>query len=233
MRLVLLSDTHTRNNFEVPDGDILIHAGDATFQGNYAEVFDFARWYSKFPHEYKLFVAGNHDWGFQRQPEIFRGMIQDVGIIYLEDSRIEIEKIKIYGSPYSPEFCNWAFGYSRYDGESIRKWAMIPDDTQILITHGPPKGIGDRTLPYECVTPYGIEYEPPRHVGCHDLLNRINELKDLRLHVCGHIHAAYGVTKIGNVTYANASICRENYRPDNAPIVIDWPISPEKTTGTL
>lgn len=225
MKIVCLSDTHTRTDFQIPDGDILIHSGDATFTGNYKEVYEFSGWYSSLPHRYKIFTAGNHDWGFQKQPEVFRSMMKDSGIIYLEDSEIEIEGIKIYGSPWQPEFNSWAFNLSRYDGELAEKWSKIPDDTQILITHGPPKGILDRTLGYEEITPSGMSsYDPPRHVGCYDLFDRIYQLKSLRLHIFGHIHAAYGVEKVGNVTYANSSICNEKYKAINKPHVFDWPL---------
>lgn len=223
MKIICISDTHTRTSFEIPHGDILIHAGDATFRGDYAQVWEFAKWYGKLSHSKKIFIAGNHDWGFERQPEVFRSMMEDNGIIYLEDSAVEIERIKIYGSPYSPEFCGWAFGYSRHDGESIRKWSQIPDDTQILVTHGPPKGILDLTAGYEEITPSGIgRYSPPEHAGCFDLRERVRGLKNLKIHCFGHVHSGYGMTEIDGVTYVNASICNEQYKPINAPVVIDW-----------
>lgn len=222
-KIVSISDTHTRTNFKIPDGDIIIHAGDATFRGDYAEISEFVRWYSKLPHRIKIFVAGNHDWGFQKQPEVFRNMMKENGIIYLEDSAIEIEGIKIYGSPWQPEFNNWAFNLSTFEGELARKWSMIPDDTDILITHGPPKGIGDRTEGYENVTPYSIDIIPPKHVGCFDLLDRISQLKELRYHICGHIHSGYGIQKRRGVTFLNSSICNERYKPINKPHVFDWP----------
>lgn len=221
-KLVLMSDSHTRTDFEVPDGDVLIHAGDATFSGNYAEVWEFAKWYGQFPHAKKIFCAGNHDWGFERQPEIFESMIKDNGIIYLRDSAVEIEGIKIYGSPYSPEFMGWAFPVNRYDGEAQRKWSQIPDDTQVLITHGPPKGVLDLTVGYQEMTPSGIgRYSPPEHVGCWDLRERVKNLKALKLHVFGHIHHSYGKEVIDRVVYCNASVCNEQYRAVNPLIVID------------
>lgn len=223
-KIVCLSDTHTRTNFEIPEGDLIIHSGDATFSGDYKEVYEFAKWYGSLPHQYKIFVAGNHDFGFEKQYDIYSSLIRENGIIYLQDQRTEIERIKIYGSPWQPEFNNWAFNLSRYEGELTRKWAMIPDDTQILITHGPPKGILDRTAGYEIMTPSGMDdIVPPENVGCWDLRERVRRLKDLRLHAFGHIHHSYGIEKIEGVIFANSSICNEQYKPLNPPIVIDWP----------
>lgn len=216
-----MSDTHTRTDFVVPDGDILIHAGDATFSGNYAELWEFAKWYSNLPHQYKILISGNHDWGFQRQPEIFEPMMKEHGIIYLRDFQTEIEGFRIYGSPWQPEFGGWAWNLSRYEGELAHKWAMISDDTQILITHGPPKGILDRTAGYENVLPWGIDYEPPKHVGCWDLRERVKKLPKLLLHCFGHIHAAYGQEVVDGVRFVNASTCTEKYQATNPPIVVD------------
>jgi len=114
--------------------------------------------------------------------------------IYLEDSSIQIEGYNIYGSPYTPEFCNWGFNVER--GELLKKrWEKIPSNTDILITHGPPLGIGD-------ITTEGI------HVGCTDLLHRVEELEP-KLHVFGHIHEAYGLYQLNNkkTIFANASTC--------------------------
>lgn len=221
MKIVAMSDTHTRTRFNVPDGDILIHSGDATFRGDYDEIWDFAKWYSEFPHKYKIFVAGNHDWGFQKKPEIFHPMMKDNGIIYLQDDLVEIEGLKIYGSPWQPEFCSWAFNLSRYEGELTRKWAQIPDDTHILVTHGPPKGILDRTAEHSYLTPTGEAYSAPEHVGCWDLRERIRSLKKLKLHVMGHIHHSYGKEIVDGVVFANSSVCNERYEAVNPPIVID------------
>lgn len=220
-RLVCISDTHTRTNFQVPDGDVLIHSGDATFRGDYSEVWDFARWYGEFPHEHKIFVAGNHDWGFEKQPEIFRKMMSDNNITYLQDSGMEIRGLIFYGSPWQPEFGGWAFNLSRFEGELTHKWAIIPDDTNVLITHGPPKGILDLTAGYDCMTPSGVDHEPPERVGCWDLTERVRKLKSLRAHIFGHIHHSYGKEVIDGVTYLNSSICNEQYKAVNAPHVID------------
>lgn len=221
MKVVCISDTHLQHDFQVPEGDLLLHAGDATWIGSLPEVNKFAEWFSAFPHKHKIFVAGNHDWGFEKEPALFRQLLESRGITYLEDSGIEIDGFKIWGSPWQPEFNHWAFNLSRYEGELAEKWAMIPEDTDILVTHCPPRHILDKTMAYESVMPDGIRYDPPRHVGCNELRTRLPDLGDLKLHVFGHIHAAYGMDILAGTCFVNASICNEKYKPVNAPMVIE------------
>ncbi len=141
-RIVCLSDTHNCNErIEVPDGDILIHAGDATTVGTHEQIRRFSDWFASLPHPHKVFVAGNHDWLFEKDNDSARSLL-DPAIVYLQDSAIEIDGLKIYGSPWQPRFFDWAFNLNRGQ-EMAEKWAMIPDDIDILITHGPPNGILD------------------------------------------------------------------------------------------
>jgi Icc-related predicted phosphoesterase len=220
-RIVLLSDTHNAHDeIQIPAGDILIHAGDATNQGTIEEIAQFSGWFKKLPHKYKIFVAGNHDWLFETNPQSARKLVE--GIIYLQDSFVEIENLKIYGSPWQPRFFDWAFNLRR-GTELAEKWRLIPNDTNVLITHGPPYGILDEA-------PRGSL--PNENVGCEDLRGRIEELVSfdrLKLHIFGHIHFCYGVTeKFGEmfnrkegVKFVNASNCDESYAPINPPIVFD------------
>jgi Icc-related predicted phosphoesterase len=152
-------------------------------------------------------ICGNHDWLGERNPQLMRQMCLDNGITYLEHSSVEIEGNVIFGSAYTPEFGGWAYNVPR--GQPLKeKWAQIPDNTNILITHGPPMGILD-------VVP-----NPPRkRAGCQDLYNRIQELKQLKLHVFGHLHMNHGYIKVNDITYINASICTEEYKPINEPII--------------
>lgn len=143
-------------------------------------------------------------------------MCKDEGLTYLDHSSININGFEVFGSAYTPFFFDWAYNVQR--GEPIKKlWAQIPDNTNILVTHGPPMNILD---PVERFVPgkgeMGIE-----HVGCVDLYNRIQELKELKLSIFGHIHLGHGQVQINNVTYINASICTEDYKPTNKPIIID------------
>ena len=218
MKLVLISDTHCQlEDVTIPDGDILIHSGDLTYRGNIEETAKELFKLSKHRARFKniIFVEGNHDWLGQRNPAIMDQLCLDNGITLLRDSGITIDGIRFFGSPYQPEFCAWAFNLPR--GQALKeKWDLIPDDTQVLITHGPPNGILDGV---ERWNGKNCEFEI-EHLGCVDLYNRIQELKDLKLSVFGHIHEGYGSLQMGNMTFVNASVCTEKYRPTNKPWIV-------------
>lgn len=207
MKIVCISDTHNRKmRHPVPDGDILIHAGDATLNGTIEELRQFSDWFAVFPHQYKIFVAGNHDWLFQTDNARARRTLGS-SIIYLQDEACEIEGLKIWGSPWQPWFMDWAFNL--YRGPQLReKWALIPDDTNILITHGPPSRIQD-------LVPRG------EYTGCEDLLVRVRALTRLKLHVFGHIHEGYGQIEKFGVQFVNAAICDGAYAAINKSIIVD------------
>ncbi|MEK7723259.1 MAG: metallophosphatase domain-containing protein [Acidobacteriota bacterium] len=213
MRIVCLSDTHNCNEqIEVPDGDILLHSGDATSVGNIVQINAFNQWFSKLPHKYKIFVAGNHDWLFETDNGLSRSLL-DKSIIYLQDSFVEIEGLKIYGSPWQPRFFDWAFNLNR-GVELAEKWKLIPLDTDILITHGPPNGLLDEVE-------RGSWTE---NTGCEELRKRVETLAEfgkLKLHLFGHIHCGYGQDEQSGVKFVNASTCDEQYQPTQPPIVID------------
>ena len=208
-RIVCLSDTHNCNEqIIVPDGDILIHAGDATIMGTVQEVVLFNKWLANLPHAVKIFVAGNHDWLFETNNGYARNLLSDE-IIYLQDSFIEIENYKIYGSPWQPRFFDWAFNLTR-GRELAEKWKLIPNDTDILITHCPPFGILD-----EVPQKYRIE-----NAGCEELKKRVEEIRP-KAHIFGHIHCGYGTAENFGVKFVNASTCDESYEPTNPPIIFD------------
>ena len=208
-RIVCLSDTHNCNEqIIVPDGDILIHAGDATIMGTVQEVVLFNKWLANLPHAVKIFVAGNHDWLFETNNGYARNLLSDE-IIYLQDSFIEIENYKIYGSPWQPRFFDWAFNLTR-GRELAEKWKLIPNDTDILITHCPPFGILD-----EVPQKYRIE-----NAGCEELKKRVEEIRP-KAHIFGHIHCGYGTAENFGVKFVNASTCDESYEPTNPPIILD------------
>ncbi len=217
MRIVCLSDTHNlHRQVEVPDADVLVHAGDLTLGGSAAEVSAFAEWFKGLPHPHKVVIAGNHDWLFEREPDQARRLLGDVS--YLQDEGLEIEGLRFWGSPWQPWFLSWAFNLPR--GQALReKWAQIPGDTDVLITHGPPHGLHDRVgkaFPrvVSAVMGHG------EHAGCRDLLEAVTRIAP-RLHVFGHIHEGYGSTRCGRTLHVNASICDAAYRPSNAPVVVD------------
>lgn len=210
-RIVCISDTHNfHEQICVPEGDVLIHAGDATARGTPEEIKFFADWFASRPHRHKIFIAGNHDFFFE-DDELDRRTIDFFfpGCVYLQDSSVEIENLKIYGAPWQPRFFDWAFNLNR-GAELAEKWKLIPADADVLITHGPPFGILDE-VPRAC----GVE-----NTGCEELRKRVEEVRP-RLHVFGHIHCGYGRAKNFGVQFVNASVCDESYAPVNAPVVID------------
>ena len=217
MRLVITSDCHGKlQEAELPSGDILILAGDvlpnrfsiperdAYFQLNELQELD--RFCGTLNFSRILLIAGNHDWLFALDKLAYRSL---KNITYLEDSGVEIDGVKFYGSPHQPWFYDWAFNLPRNGKELGHYWSLIPDDTDVLITHGPPWGILDQ--------PFGA-YE---HVGCELLLQRVEEVKP-KVHTFGHIHGSYGRQKIGETLFLNASLCDETYQPRNAPHIVDF-----------
>ncbi len=214
MRLVLISDTHSHRDFHLPEGDVLVHAGDATSTGTAAQVRQFLAWFAAQAHRRKLFIAGNHDWLFQRDPGAAAALVAEhPGLDYLQDSGIEIDGIRFWGSPWQPEFCAWAFNLPRR-GERLREvWSRIPPGVDVLVTHGPPHGTLDQVGGGE-------------HLGCEELRLRLAAVRP-RLHVFGHIHDGYGTARGGGTLMVNASICDEGYRSVNRPVAVD--IAPDGT----
>jgi len=217
MRIVCISDTHLvhrKNSIPIPDGDLLIHAGDATLRGTMGEIAEFSAWFRTFPHRHKVFIAGNHDWLFEKNPMLAQSLL-DRSITYLEDSVTEVEGLRIYGSPWSPRFLVWAFNLDR--GEPIRrKWNLIPEGIDILVTHGP--AIGD----LGGVIPQWRSWEDaiPMDVGCADLRNALLRVRP-KLHVCGHVHEGYGAYQLSPTKIVNASIVDGSFNPVHKAVVID------------
>ena len=205
LTLVCISDTHTKHDYiKVPDGDILVHAGDCSFTGTIAAIASFNTWLGTLPHKHKIVIAGNHDWLFQTDPALATSLLTNA--TYLQDSGVEIEGFKFWGSPVSPEFNAWAFNRKR--GKEInRHWKMIPMGTDVLITHGPPHGILDQTA-------------HKQSVGCRNLGNRVFVVRP-QFHIFGHIHEGYGMRCANGTTFINASSVNALYIPTNAPIVVD------------
>ncbi|MBI3130312.1 MAG: metallophosphatase domain-containing protein [Acidobacteria bacterium] len=214
MRIVCISDTHgLHGQVFVPNGDVLIHAGDFSNTGSEGDVERFAKWLKTLPHPWKIVVAGNHDWYFQRKPKWARRHLEGIAI-YLEDSGCEIEGVRFWGSPWQPAFNDWAFNLPRCGEELARKWSQIPSDTTVLITHGPPHGTLDE------VHPRHTGAITSEHLGCERLAERLQDLKP-RLHVFGHIHDGAGKFQRDGTLFINASICTEAYQAINHPVVVD------------
>jgi len=210
MKLVLISDTHGRFQPDLPDGDILIHAGDLSMEGTVIEMWESVKWLGaqKKRFDHIVFVAGNHDFFAEECPKTMRAMAEDKGIIYLQDESTEINGLKFWGSPMTPEFGGWAFMVHR--GELMdNHWKRIPDDTDILITHGPPYGILDSTNQGESV-------------GCEALREHVRRVKPA-LHVFGHIHEGHGKERLFGMPtlFVNASLLDERYVPSGESIIFD------------
>jgi Icc-related predicted phosphoesterase len=242
LTIATISDTHNKHKqliHPIPKADVLIHAGDISSKGHRSEVESFLKWFKSQPHPYKIFIAGNHDISFDGKicsgidpytlrkvdgneligkPEWLVEMLEDFHKdpcnFYLEDSSYQIEGVNFWGSPYSPRFGHgWAFNEDR--GYHIREhWDLIPEDTHVVITHGPVKGKVDYVLPNS----YQIHGE---HVGCSDLEWVLTKKIKPLLHVCGHVHEAYGVNSGQGTFFINTSICTLQYEPINKPFNLE------------
>ncbi len=205
MRVVAISDTHGQHGkLRIPEGDVLIHAGDFSNMGKRGEVESFSAFVDGLTHPHKLVVPGNHDLSFEDIPDEARGWLR--GCTLLQDSGVTIDGVRFWGSPWQPWFLDWAFNL-KDPAELAAKWALIPDDTDVLITHGPPKGVLDRTV-------NGDE------AGCAELRARVEALRP-RVHVFGHIHEGAGEVELGGVRYVNACSTDVRCRAVHPPIVFD------------
>jgi Icc-related predicted phosphoesterase len=209
MKLTFISDTHSSHqNLILEGGDILFHCGDFTRTGTIREAKDFAIYIANQKYRHKIVIAGNHDFCFENQfKSEAEKILKDNGIIYLNDSFVVLEKIKIWGSPVQPFFHNWAF--NRLRGEEINKhWNLIPEDINILLTHGPPHGLLDKVYSGESV-------------GCEDLLKKIAKVQP-HIHAFGHIHESYGTKNVVCTRFINACVTDLSYKVVNKPFSMEY-----------
>ena len=207
MRITCISDTHGQHKSKkltqklIDSGaDMLLYAGD--LQANrFDNGVSFINWLNLLPIKYKVCTFGNHDFSYK---ETLKYSKKFDNTYFLVNESVEIEGLKIFGSPYSLPFGNWAF----MESDDILKeyYSKIPDDTDILITHGAPFSILDKTW-------------TDIRTGSVSLLERVQELKNLKLHVFGHIHESYGIDFTGK--YVNASSLNERHKMKNDPVIID------------
>lgn len=219
MKITFISDTHNKHKQvtqDLPGGDLLIHAGDISSMGRKFELESFFTWYNGLDnYTNKVFIAGNHDWGFQDNPTEVSKMLKGYEKIdYLQDNLFVMGEdydtsVKIWGSPWQPEFYNWAFNLPKNGVELKNKWDMIPVDTDILVTHGPAYGYCDKVIG---------QYE---NLGCQHLTNRIKTIKP-KIHVCGHIHSGFGYIFDGDTHFINAAVLGEDYFYENKPLTVEW-----------
>lgn len=205
---------------DYPKADILILAGDILRNYSWDRQFDALKQLEELTQLNQLFgelkkdkykeiivVGGNHDFAFELQSKEAARLLTNA--IYLMDSSATVQGIKFWGSPRTPFFHNWAYNFNKdpekYKIEAMHCWNSIPNDIQVLITHGPPYDILDKVDPAR---------SSQERVGCKYLLNRIKQL-NLKLHVFGHIHYSRGILKKDNTLFVNAAICNEDYLPLN------------------
>ena len=230
MRITVISDTHTKHGLipltDLPGGDLLIHAGDIMNSGyNKNDILDFCTWFHSLEqYDKKIFIAGNHDRMFENHPEGVEELLNIyLDIDYLQDEGYDLYDLdtdtstKIYGSPWQPEFYSWAFNLPKNGIELAGKWEAIPDNTDILITHGPAFGTLDT-----------VAGRPWDNLGCELLAQRIEVVKP-KIHVCGHIHSGYGYEFKNGTHYFNASVLDEQYEYTQKPMTFDW----DKETNTI
>lgn len=222
MTILHVSDTHTYHDLlKIPSGlDMIIHSGDCSNPrdpyNNEPEVRDFIDWYKEIPVKYKIYVAGNHDTSIEKGL-VTKKDFEDAGIIYLENESVVIEGVKIFGSPHTPNFGNWAFMKERNKLE--RFWRLaIDEDVNIVVTHGPPKGILDKS------------YDRNNNMeSCGDksLLNRILEVQPA-YSLFGHIHNCKDIVNAG---MQKLSICDTIF--SNGSVVTDGRFGKLSSNGNV
>ena len=219
MIITVISDSHGKHNEitqDLPGGDLLLHAGDISSMGYQHEVQQFCKWFNNVEnYSHKIFIAGNHDWGFQNNVEKIMEIVNSYKTVtYIQDETVSVgddkKMVNVYGSPWQPEFYNWAFNLPKNGNELAEKWDAIPDNTDILITHGPAFGVLD--------TVAGKMWD---NLGCQLLTDKIKTIKP-KIHLCGHIHSGYGYFFDGDTHFLNASVLNEAYQYTNEPLTFEW-----------
>lgn len=209
--LTFISDTHNKHNQildeKIGSGDIIFHSGDFTNRGLAEEVESFLQWFSSLDYTYKVFIAGNHELGFEENRFILPEKYKEMGVYYLQDELITLEELNIYGSPWQPEFGGWEFNLPRRGKELEQKWNSIPENIDILLTHSP-------VYSYLDLNQEGMP------CGCELLYKRVTEIEPW-IHVWGHIHEAYGQKSLENRELLNASVVNRAYQVVNKPIRLE------------
>lgn len=222
MKCVCISDTHNRqweSKLVIPDGDVLIHAGDMTIMGTPGELVSVANWFEKIRDRFSaiVFTPGNHDLLFEDDlPRAMKFFEKMNNVHCLINQQIVINGMKFWGTPFTKRFRDWGFNV---DPDKLSPyWEMIPSDTDVLITHQPPYGTGDY-ISYESAP--GIPRRKNKeHLGCSELKRKVEQLQP-RLHVYGHIHSGAGTYRHGRTVMVNASVLNEQYSLVNEPTVVE------------
>lgn len=209
MRIVCFSDTHADicidrlDTISMPEGDVLICAGDFSGIGNNLDIINFNETLKRFKHEFKILCPGNHDRFLEHSYDLGEVILDQAFLLC--DQEVVIKGIKFYVTPWTPTFYNWSFMLS--EEELKKKFEYIPEDTNVLISHGPPFGILDKNNK-------GI------NCGSKALLERVKKVKP-KYHVFGHIHQNYGIEEIEDTKFINCSLLDDDYILKNEPVVFD------------
>lgn len=205
--IICIADTHElHRELEMPSGDILIHAGDFTmFSKSAAAIEDFNEWLGGLSYRHVIVIPGNHEF-FLEADASRRRMLSNATVLINEG--VEILGLKIWGSPVTSLY-GGAFGRGS-EGDRAKLYAQIPDDVDVLVTHGPPYGILDRTN------------QSAQPAGCRELLKRVGQIKP-RLHVFGHIHGAYGMQSADTTLFVNAALLGPDGDLHKSPTVLRIP----------
>jgi len=208
-KVICISDTHTKHKkLTIEPCDILLHSGDYSSIGRIHEVENFLDWFSKQPAKHKIFIDGNHDGLSQEYPALFKSILAThPDVTYLDHSMVEVEGLKIWGRSTTPSFYNWYHMADRGSPMMKSTLSIIPNDIDILLTHGPAAGILD-------LCAHG------GRVGCEDLLNELERIKPKYL-IFGHIHHSAGQLEVNGIKHVNAAILNDNYEFKNKPIILD------------
>lgn len=216
MKIVCISDVHGKwNKIHIEECDLLISAGDYSWTGELHMVREFHKWLKKQPARRIISLNGNHEKQVEKNFALSKQMAETAcpGVHFIDEGLVEVEGLKIWCSAITPFFHNWA--WNRYPGDEIQyHWDKIPNDADVIITHGPCHGILDEVMNFN-----GQKCEWEKiNVGCPQLLKRVLEIKP-KVHFCGHIHGGHGCIQRDGIWFINASICDEQYKPTNKPII--------------
>ncbi|RCH77742.1 hypothetical protein CU098_005211, partial [Rhizopus stolonifer] len=217
VRFVCISDTHGKVHFDIPDGDVLIHAGDMTKRSHIDEFHQTIEWLGSLPHKVKIVTGGNHDilldttFGYTEKRQAILDFMKKHNIVYLEHEAYQLDaslgSFRLFVSPYAPMHLGGAFMLD----DMSHVWNNVPP-VDVLVTHTPPYGYGDKIM------------RGGRHVGCQFLRDKIDHIQP-QVCVFGHIHEAHGYTRNEQgQLFINACLCDHRYRGNQLPITFDLPI---------
>ena len=217
---------HGYLDFEIPDADLYLIGGDVCPATDHSYPYQlrwlhttFRAFLERLGMEKVLWVGGNHDFVLEHPVSPLEDDLRDC---YLQDEVKERSGLKVFGSPWSCPFNNWAFQLEECIAHSIYKG--ITEDIDIVVTHGPPWKHGDKVCHKTKKDGTPLTPEFVRHTGSKVLFNRLLEMQP-KLVVTGHIHEDYGVHPIINgeinVPVANVSVLDGEYELVNKPMVFE------------